>query len=92
MEIKGMVSAKNPDFKTKAFFAIETKNFVIQDCRLVQTHTGKLVVQMPYREYMDHGQKKFMPIIHVKDIDYLEAVGEEALKVYNSISKPSKRS
>jgi DNA-binding cell septation regulator SpoVG len=80
-----MVKAKNPDFKTKAFFSIVTKNFVINDCRLVRAESGKLVVLMPYREYMDRGVKKFMPIIHIQDVDYLEAVGQEAVKVYESL-------
>ena len=82
MEIKNMVKATNPEFKTKAFFAIVTKNFTINDCRLVKTDSGRLVVQMPYREYMSRGQKKFMPIIHINDVDYLEAVGQEAVRVY----------
>ena len=81
-----MVKTKDPTWWTKAFFAIETKNFIIHGCRLVTGDKGRLVVQMPYKDKLTN------PIIHVKDTDYLEAIGEEALKVYNSISKSSKRS
>ena len=85
MEIKGMVKAKNQAFKTKAFFSIVTKNCTIHDCRLVMADSGRLIVQMPYREYQANGQKKYMPIIHINDTDYLEAVGSEAVKVYESL-------
>lgn len=87
MEIKGMVKAKNPAFKTKAFFSIVTKNFTIHDCRLVMAGSGKLFVQMPYREYQAGGQKKYMPIIHINDTDYLEAVGSEAVRAYEALLK-----
>lgn len=73
-----MVKLKNPEWRTKAFFSIDTVNFLIHDCRLVEAPSGRLVVQMPYRTKLSE------PVIHIKDIDYLEAVGMEAIKVYES--------
>ena len=85
MQIKNMVKAKNPSFRTKAFFSIETKNFLIHNCRLVLADSGRLVVQMPYREYQSNGQKKYDPIIQIKDFDYLEAVGQDAVSAYEAL-------
>ena len=75
--------------KIKAFFRVETKNFVINDCKLVEGANG-LFAGMPSREYTDRqGQKKYQPIIWIKDTDFIKAVTEEAVKVYNgNISAP----
>jgi hypothetical protein len=78
MEIRGMIRTKDPSWKTKAFFSVDTKNFIIHDCRLVESPSGRLVVQMPYRSKLTE------PVIHIKDVDYLEAVGEAAIMVYES--------
>ena len=81
MQIKNMVKTKDPTWFTKAFFSIETKNFLIHGCRLVTGNKGRLVVQMPYKDKLSN------PIIHIKDNDYLEAVGEEAVKLYESLKR-----
>ena len=71
--------------RTKAFFDIETKNFIIYQCRLVQADSGRLIIHLPYRQYTVRGKKIYDPIIRFKDVDYIEALSEEAIKTYNAI-------
>ncbi len=86
MQIKFMTPTQNPDFKTKAYFSVETKNFYIHGCRLVMGSQGRLVVMMPFRESVKKGVKIFESVIEIKNVDYLEAVGEMAVKVYESLA------
>ena len=87
MIIKNMRKAKNPDFKTKAFFDIVTKNFIIHNCRLVLAGTGRLIVMLPYQEYMSNGRKVFEPVIEFLDVDYIEAVTQDAIIAFEKVGK-----
>ena len=75
-----MTKVDRPGWKTKATFTVETKNFLIHQCRLVLADTGRLIADMPYREFMSRGQKKYEKIIEILDVDYLEAVTSAALE------------
>ena len=87
MQIENMRKAKDPKFKTKAYFDIVTKNFKIHNCRLVMADTGRLIVMLPYREYLSKGRKIFETIIEFLDIDYIEAVTQEALVAFKKVDK-----
>ena len=78
MKILNLTKVDRPGWKTKATFTVETKNFRIHQCRLVLGETGRLVADMPYREFMSRGQKKYDNIIEILDVDYLEAVTSAA--------------
>lgn len=88
MQIKNMTKINKEGSKTKAFFSIETKNFIINDVKLIEGQKG-IFVSFPSREYIDKktGQKKYQPIIWVKDVDFIKAVNEEAMRVYNGDSR-----
>ena len=89
MKVKNMQKVNKPDSSTKAFFSVETKNFDINDMRLVAGKNG-LFVSFPSREYTNKkGEKKYQPIIWIKDTDFLKAINEEAVKIYNGDSKPN---
>lgn len=89
MEIKNLRKISKEGSKIKAFFSIETKNFTINDMKLVEGSKG-IFVAFPSREYTDRqGQKKFQPIIWVKDVDFIKAVNDEALKIYNGGTQKS---
>jgi NH3-dependent NAD+ synthetase len=77
-----MRKAPDPTWKTKAFFDLRTKNFLIRGCRLALADTGRLIVMMPYKEYTVRGQKKFETVIEALDVDYLEAVTAQAVEAY----------
>jgi len=80
--IKNMNKFNKEGNKTKAFFSVDTKNFTINDCKLVEGTNG-LFVSMPSREYVNaKGEKKFQPIIWIKDVDFIKAINDEAVKVY----------
>ena len=83
--IENMRLAKDPTWKTRAFFNLRTKNFLIHGCRLVLAPTGRLIVMMPYKEYRSQGQKKFEPVIEALDVDYLEAVTGMAVEAYQKL-------
>jgi hypothetical protein len=89
--IENLRKAKNPTWKTKAFFTIRTKNFLIHDCRLVLAPTGRLIAHLPYKEYMENGQKRYEPVIEFLDVDYLEAVTAQAIEAYESLLGNKKR-
>jgi len=57
--IENLRLTKNPKWKTRAFFTLRTKNFLIHNCRLVLADTGRLIAMMPYTEY----REQFVPII-----------------------------
>lgn len=81
MQILNMRKVKNPEFKTRAFFDLETKNFYIHDCRLVMGNKDRLVVMMPFKMV----KNRFHSVIEIKDVDYLEAVGEKAVRIFEEI-------
>ncbi len=83
--IENMERAKNPTWKTKAFFTIRTKNFLIYRCRLVMAPTGRLIAHLPYREYVKKGKTIYEPVIKFLDLDYLEVVTQEAVKAYEAL-------
>jgi len=83
MQIKNLRKVKNPTGRTRAFFSVETKNFIIHDCRLVQTDSGSLVGHLPFKRYISQGRKVYEPVIEFKDLDYLEVVTAEAVKAYD---------
>ncbi len=87
MVIKNMKRAKNlPGWKTKAFFSVETKNFIIHNCRLVLADTGRLIAHLPYEQHPEGGRIVYGgPVIEFKDLDYLEAVTEAAVKAYDAL-------
>lgn len=87
MIIENMRKATDPKFKTKAFFDIVTKNFRIRSCRLVAAPTGRLIVMLPYREYLSGGRKVYDPVIEFLDVDYIEAVTQEALTAFEKVNK-----
>ena len=80
MKILNLTKVDRPGWKTKATFTVETKNFRIHQCRLVLGERGRLVADMPYREFMSRGQKKYDKIIEILDVDYLEALTSAALE------------
>lgn len=89
MEIKNMRKINKPESKIKAFFTVSTKNFDINDMKLVEGEKG-IFVAFPSREYTNaQGQKKFQPIIWCKDVDFIKAINDEALKIYNGNVKAS---
>ena len=84
--IENLRLTKNPKWKTRAFFTLRTKNFLIHNCRLVLADTGRLIAMMPYTEY----RKQFVPIIEVLSVDYLEAVTAQAVEVYHECLRRKK--
>ena len=88
--IENLRLAENPKWKTRAFFNLRTKNFLIHDCRLVLADTGRLIAMMPYKEYREHGVMKFETIIEALDVDYLEAVTAQAVESYNECLRRKK--
>lgn len=82
-----MRKAPDPTWKTKAFFSIRTKNFLIHNCRLVLADTGRLIVQLPYTSKFEFGRNTFSPIIEPLSVDYLEAVTALALEKFESLCK-----
>jgi len=89
MLIKNMRKVKNPDSKTKALFSVETKNFIINDCRLELAGSGKLIARLPFSVEIFQGRTYYRPIIEFKDLDYVEAISEAAVKAYEAINKGS---
>ena len=83
--IENMRKAPDSTWKTKAFFSLRTKNFLIHGCRLVLADTGRLIAMMPYREYRERGVMKFEPVIEALDVDYLEAVTALAVEAYQEL-------
>lgn len=78
-----MSKVKDGQSKVKAYFSIDTKNFTINNVKLIQGDNGGLFAAMPSREYVNKkGEKKYQPIIWIKDLDYINAITEEAVKVY----------
>ena len=88
--IENMRPVKDPKWKTRAFFNLRTKNFLIHDCRLVRADTGRLIAMMPYKEYRQGGVMKFETIIEALDVDYLEAVTAQAVEVYQELCRHKK--
>jgi len=84
--IENLRLTKNPKWKTRAFFTLRTKNFLIHNCRLVLADTGRLIAMMPYTEY----REQFVPIIEVLSVDYLEAVTAQAVEVYHECLRRKK--
>jgi DNA-binding cell septation regulator SpoVG len=83
MEIKHMHKITKEGSKIKAFFSVETKNFIINDMKLVKGEKG-IFAAFPSREYTDNkGQKKYQPIIWCKDTDFIKAISDEAMRIYN---------
>jgi DNA-binding cell septation regulator SpoVG len=80
--IEKMRKAPDPTWKTKAFFTLRTKNFLIHNCRLVLADSGRLVVQMPYTSKLERGKKTFEVVIEPLSVDYLEAVTAQAISAY----------
>jgi len=88
--IEKMRKAPDPTWKTKAFFSLRTKNFLIHNCRLVLADSGRLIAMMPYKEYRQGGVMKFETIIEALDVDYLEAVTAQAVEVYQELCRHKK--
>lgn len=89
MQIKHLTKINKEGSKTRAFFSIETKNFIINDVRLVEGPNGGLFAALPSREYVNKkGEKKYQPIIWIKDLDVIKAISEEAVRVYNGNAEP----
>ena len=84
--IENLRLTKNPKWKTRAFFTLRTKNFLIHNCRLILVDTGRLIAMMPYTEY----REQFVPIIEVLSVDYLEAVTAQAVEVYHECLRRKK--
>ena len=73
--------------KTRAFFTLETQNFFIHGCRLVEAGSGKLVAHLPFKTYDTPTRKGvYEPIVECKDVDYLDWVTEEAIKVFKAFN------
>lgn len=83
--IENLRLAPDSTWKTKAFFNLRTKNFLIRDCRLVLADTGRLIAMMPYKEFRERGVMKFETIIEALDVDYLEAVTAQAVEVFRAV-------
>jgi hypothetical protein len=77
MEIINFQKVRKPLGKTRAFFTLETTQFYIHHCRLVETDSGKLVAYLPRFGKND-------PVVTFKDPDYLEYIGELAAVIYAS--------
>ncbi len=93
MEIRNMRRAKaEPEWNwdTKAFFSVKTKNFTLHNCRLILAPSGKLVPQFPRERHMEIGRMVEGPVIEFDDLDYLEAVREAAVKVYEVLAAKGK--
>ena len=88
--IENLRLTKNPKWKTRAFFTFRTKSFLIHNCRLVLADTGRLIAMMPYTEYRERGIMKFVPIIEILSVDYLEAVTAQAVEVYHECLRRKK--
>jgi DNA-binding cell septation regulator SpoVG len=87
--IKHMQKVNKEGFKTKAFFALETTNWIIYDMRLVEGKNG-FFASFPARKYKDkNGVEKFQPIVACKDVDLIKVVTEEAVRVYNNGAGPA---
>ncbi len=80
-----MRKVKNPKGRVVAFFSIETKNFIINECRLELSESGKLIPRFPFSEETFQGRTYYKPIIEFKDIDYVESVREAAVKAYEAL-------
>jgi DNA-binding cell septation regulator SpoVG len=83
--IEKMRKAPDSTWKTKAFFSLRTKNFLIHNCRLVLAENGRMIAMMPYREYRERGVMKFETIIEPLAVDYLEAVTALAVEAYQEL-------
>jgi DNA-binding cell septation regulator SpoVG len=89
MEIRNMRKINKPESKIRAFFTVSTKNFDINDMKLIEGEKG-IFVAFPSREYTNgKGEKKFQPIIWCKDVDFIKAINDEALKIYRGDSPPA---
>jgi DNA-binding cell septation regulator SpoVG len=85
MKVINMRKVQKPQGRTRAFFTLETENFLIHDCRLVETDSGRLVAHLPFKTYDAGGRRGiYEPVVEFKDLDYLNWITEEALKVYNA--------
>jgi hypothetical protein len=88
VEIKNLIRLRKPikwgNGEIVAKFNIETKNFLIRDCSLVLAPSGRLIVQLPYRTYTYGGQLRQEAVIEFKEVDFLEAIGQDAVRVYEA--------
>ncbi len=85
MLIKNMRRVKGSGKNIVALFSVETKNFIVNDCRLELAETGRLIARFPFTEETYQGRTYYKPIIEFKDLDYLEAVGQAAVKAYEAL-------
>jgi hypothetical protein len=85
--IENMRKALNPTWKTKAYFSLRTKNFLIHDCRLVLADTGRLIAHLPYKG----SGPTYEPVIESLDVDYLEAVTALAVEAYQELGRRHKK-
>lgn len=75
MNVINLQKVRKPLGKTRAFFTLETSQFYIHHCRLVETDSGKLVAYLPRFGLND-------PVVTFKDPDYLNIIGDLAIKIY----------
>ncbi len=85
MVIKNMRKVKGSEKNVVALFSVETKNFIINQCRLELSESGKLIPRFPFSQETFQGRTYYKPIIEFKDIDYVEAVREYAVKAYETL-------
>jgi DNA-binding cell septation regulator SpoVG len=89
MQIKNLYKINNPNSKVKAFFSIETTDFIINDCKIVDGSNG-LFVAFPSREYEKDGEKKWKGIVRSKDRDVSQRVNALAIGAYRGEKEGSK--
>ena len=80
-----MTKVRGSEKNVVALFSVETKNFIINQCRLELSESGKLIPRFPFFEETFQGRTYYKPIIEFKDLDYLESVGQEARKAYDAL-------
>lgn len=80
-----MRKVKGSEKNVVALFSVETKNFIINGCRLEISESGKLIPRFPFSEEVFQGKTYYKPIIEFKDLDYLESIGQEARKAYDAL-------